>query len=82
MPAGATPTTFAFNGGDCCGYGADGVQTMGFDCVQIPSARLEAGNSLAQGGDHFCGKLGLVGVLTATSSADAVSICCEYVTRQ
>lgn len=51
----------------CCGYGLDGLQTFGFDCLVVPGAAKMA-TPFTQIGNGFCGKL-LVDGTSATMSA-------------
>eukprot|EP00095_Tigriopus_kingsejongensis_P007394 maker-scaffold112_size353035-snap-gene-1.14 protein:Tk07394 transcript:maker-scaffold112_size353035-snap-gene-1.14-mRNA-1 annotation:"PREDICTED: uncharacterized protein LOC103516194" len=40
----------------CCGYGSDGVGTMGFDCLIIPGAEKSVMPSEMLLGNQFCGR--------------------------
>ena len=52
----------------CCGYGTDGMQTSGYDCVLIPGA-LKATNTAIVGTENICGRsAGLVTVNGMTST--------------
>jgi len=58
----------------CCAYGADGVQTMGFDCLQIPGAFKSAiaANVIP---NSFCGARLNFQAATAIGTAISGSIC-------
>ena len=61
-------------GSMCCGYGADGMISIGYDCVQIPGA-LKAAMTSMMGPSQICGRA--KGGLVSVSGMTAVTICCE-----
>jgi len=54
---------------NCCGYGADGEQTEGYDCVVIPGAKKAATTTMAVP-SKICGNL-----FVTVSGMTATSIC-------
>ncbi len=69
----------------CCSYGVDGMNTMGYDCVNIPGAEKAAATKLMTG-SNLCGRSnGLVtsnadsiAVNAADPEANSKTICCEF----
>jgi len=62
-------------GTKCCGYGTDGMQTTGYDCVLIPGA-LKATNTAIVGTENICGRsAGLVTVNGMTSTTVCSKTC-------
>jgi len=60
----------------CCGYGADGMGTMGYDCVDIPGA--VTGTKMTKGaGERFCGRnlVTAAGAVTKTICSKNISFC-------
>ena len=53
----------------CCGYGNDGLGTVGFDCVMVPGAVNNANTDV---GSNVCGRTTVAGGFGA-----GASICCE-----
>merc|ERR1712156_779886 len=54
-----TVESFNFAGkmGSCCGYGPDGMGTVGYDCVIIPGASKNTAMAKSvSGGSEFCGR--------------------------
>ena len=62
-------------GSGCCGYGNDGVNLSGFDCVMIASATNNAISMQALPANAFCGRS--VG-LASVAGANAGTVCCEF----
>merc|ERR1712141_695067 len=58
--------TGATNG--CCGYGADGMKTTGYDCIVIPGAEKQA-DGAAVAATKQCGRT--KGLVTADDGANA-----------
>ena len=58
----------------CCGYGSDGRQMKGYDCVIIPTAtKKNTLDSLIPGNaDEFCGR-----ALASATSGPSATICCN-----
>ena len=62
---------------NCCRYGANGLNTRGFDCVQIPRATLFTnGNDRAS---RFCGRDS--GLFNGVAGGMGGTICCKYLLR-
>ena len=60
-------------GESCCGYGATGMKTLGYDCVSIPGG-FGATTAVGKIPTHVCGRSkGLVSMTGTVSS----SVCCE-----
>ncbi len=60
-----------FQGSHCCGYGADGGTSNGYDCVMIPGATSFANK--AQKGNSICGQF----FVTLPTTAINKTICCK-----
>jgi len=55
----------------CCGYGAAGVATSGFDCIIIPNAVKNTPTATQLPNNHFCGRY-LVTVANAATGSKTV----------
>jgi len=63
---------------ECCGYGANGMETEGYDCLFVNGAEAKADG--ARVNENICGRNN--GLITA-DGATAASVCCEcYVADQ
>ena len=60
--------------GSCCGFGADGMKTVGYDCVIIPGASKKAGDDLK--GSEFCGRQ--LGTAMSGAEVAAATVCCKF----
>jgi len=67
----------------CCGYGMDGMGTLGYDCLIIPNAMNSKVTKFAAGGSEFCGRAladGLDTAGAAKTTEDAAATVCSKVT--
>ena len=60
----------------CCGYGMDGINSNGYDCVMIPSATKNT-PSIAGTPDDLLLAHGICGGMFGTTSNTADTVCCE-----
>jgi len=56
----------------CCGYGADGMKTTGYDCVIIPGALKGTANNMDVMASEFCGRQLATAALGAAKPAATV----------
>ena len=60
----------------CCGYGADGMKTTGYDCVIIPGALKGTANNMDLLASEFCGRQLATAALGMAKPAGTV--CCKF----
>lgn len=73
-PPGKTATAQGFTGTSCCGYGTNGMNTNGYDCLIIPSATQQAMAGMVIAANAFCGRsVGIVSIAGTT----ATTVCCK-----
>lgn len=71
-------TAVGLSDSNCCGYGANGIGSMGYDCIMIPHATRQTTSGAQVPGNAFCGRSkGLAITNTAGTATATVSICCE-----
>ena len=67
-------------GSSCCGYGADGAKTGGYDCLLIPGPEKaivpSPATHLALGMCQAGGGMGLASLVAGTAS---ITICSQYI---
>ena len=68
----------------CCGYGAAGLGTMGYDCLVIPGAAKVASPYTLLPYNAFCGQGGLISAAAAANveATGGKTICCKFLARQ
>lgn len=65
--------------GSCCGYGPDGMGTVGYDCVIIPGASKNTAMAKSvSGGSEFCGRQ--LATAALGMAKPAATICCKTFT--